>query len=249
MRVRIAIPEPTSGDQAYNERSLPLYLAALSEAGATPVVIPLREYQERVAQLLAEVQGILLPGSRFDIDPQIYGEERIPECGPSDPGRTAVDELLLQDAFNLHKPILAICGGAQALNVWRNGTLIQDVKTAINHQPGRDVQEAHRVRVVPGSRLAAAVPEDDPSDPWVNSSHHQAVRLIGDNLIVSALSPDDGVVEAIELASSDHFAVGVQWHPERTYLTSGFSRGIFAGFIRAADQFEPRRIEESVAKG
>ncbi|MGB6690262.1 MAG: gamma-glutamyl-gamma-aminobutyrate hydrolase family protein [Terracidiphilus sp.] len=247
MNVRIAIPEPTSGDRGYNERSLPVYLAALDAAGTTPVMIPLRERQERVAKLLAETQGILLPGSRFDIDPQIYGEERISECGPADPGRTAVDELMLQDAFNLRKPILAICGGAQALNVWRNGTLIQDLKTGVDHQPGRDVLEAHRVRVAPGSRLAAAVPEGASGDPWINSSHHQAVRRVGDNLVVSAVSPEDGVVEAIELASREHFVVGVQWHPERTYFTSAFSQGIFAAFVRATEQFEPRRIEESVA--
>jgi putative glutamine amidotransferase len=258
MSVRIAIPEPTSFDRAYNERSLPSYLAALSAAGATPVVIPLEERQEVVAKVLAEAQGILLPGSRYDIDPQIYGEERIPECGPPDPGRTAVDELLLQDAFNLHKPILAICGGMQALNVWRNGTLVQDLlvqdlKTVleppIDHQPGRDVMEAHRVRVVQGSRLAEALAELEPSDhPWVNSSHHQAVRRVGDNLIVSAISPEDGAVEAIELVSREHFVVGVQWHPERTYFTSAFSRAIFGRFVRAAEEFEPRRIEESVAE-
>jgi putative glutamine amidotransferase len=249
MSIHIAIPVPTSFDGAYNERSLPAYLAALHDAGATPVVIPLDERQEGVAKLLAEVQGILLPGSRFDIDPQIYGEGRIPECGPQDAERTAVDELLLQDAFNLHRPILAICGGAQALNVWRNGTLIQHLKTEVNHQPGRDVQQAHKVRVSPGSRLAAAIPEGEPLDPSVNSSHHQAMRSIGNNLIVSAVSPEDGIVEAIELASHEHFVLGVQWHPERTYSSSAFSRGIFAGFVRAAEEFEPRRIEESVAKG
>ena len=75
------------------------------------------------------MQGILLPGSGFDVDPERYGEARIPECGEADPARTAVDELLLQDAFNLRKPILAICHGAQTLNVWRNGSLIQDLKT------------------------------------------------------------------------------------------------------------------------
>ena len=113
MTVRIAIPEPTSSDAEYNQRSLPLYLAALHAAGATPIVIPLHERQERVARVLAGVQGVLLPGSRYDVDPQRFGEDPIPECGPADPARTAVDELLLQDAFNLHKPILAICHGAQ----------------------------------------------------------------------------------------------------------------------------------------
>src|ERR1700739_2576698 len=104
MSVRIAIPEPTTTDAAYNARSLPPYLSALQSAGATAVVIPLHEPQDQVARLLADTQGVLLPGSGFDVDPERYGEERLPKCGPSDPGRTAVDELLLQDAFNLHKP-------------------------------------------------------------------------------------------------------------------------------------------------
>ena len=154
MSIRIAIPEPTTTDAAYNARSLPLYVSALQSAGATPVVIPLHERQDRVARVLAGTQGVLLPGSGFDVDPERYGEKRIPACGPADPGRTAVDELLLQDAFNLHKPILAICHGAQTLNVWLNGTLIQDLKTVldtpVNHAPGRDVVNAHSIRIASG---------------------------------------------------------------------------------------------------
>ena len=116
MSVRIAIPEPTSSDPAYNQRSLPPYLAALACAPARRrSSFRCTSAQERVAKLLAGVQGILLPGSRYDVDPQRYGEAPIPECGEADPARTAVDELLLQDAFNLHKPILAICHGTQTL--------------------------------------------------------------------------------------------------------------------------------------
>ncbi len=121
MGIRIAIPEPTSSDGAYNQRSLPQYVAALEAAGATTVVVPLLESQDKVAKCIAETQGVLLPGSGFDVDPERYGEARQPECGPADAARTAVDELLLQDAFNLRKPILAICHGVQTLNVWRNG--------------------------------------------------------------------------------------------------------------------------------
>jgi putative glutamine amidotransferase len=248
MTIRIAIPEPSS-DPDYNQRSLPPYLAALEAAGATPVVIPLHERQDRVAQMLADTQGILLPGSHYDVDPESYGETPAPECAEADPGRIAVDELLLQDAFNLEKPILAICYGIQALNVWRNGSLIQDLKTAVDHQPGRTVSEAHQVRVKPESRLAALVPAAEALVPQVNSSHHQAVKAVGDNLIVSAVSTEDGVIEGVELDSRTHFVVGVQWHPERTVETSELSRGIFAALAEAAAAWEPRRIEESVAKG
>jgi len=132
------------------------------------------------------------------------------------------------------------------LNVWLNGSLVQDLKTTVNHRPGREVVEAHPVRVAAGSRLAALVPRDYAVEPMVNSSHHQAIRIPGDNLLVSAISPDDEVVEAVELRSEEHFVVGVQWHPERTYTHSAFSRAIFAAFVQAASVWQPRRIEESV---
>lgn len=248
MPVPIAIPEPTSSDQAYNQRSLPSYLAALHSAGATPIVVPLHERQDRVAKLLVGAQGILLPGSGYDVDPQRYGEDRIPECGEADPARTAVDELLLQDAFNLRRPILAICHGAQTLNVWRNGSLIQHLQTSVNHSPGRDVVEAHPVNISSGSRLAALITSDQPAQMKVNSSHHQAILTPGDNLRVSAVSPHDGVIEGIELDSLDHFVLGVQWHPERTYTQSAVSRAIFAAFVRHAEEWEPRSIESEVAR-
>lgn len=246
MTVRIAIPEP-SIDAEYNQRSLPPYLAALHAAGATPIIIPLHEHQDRVAKLLESVQGVLLPGSRYDVDPQRCSEDRIPECGPADSARNAVDELLLQDAFNLHKPILGICHGAQTLNVWCGGSLIQHLQTSVNHNPGRDVVEAHPVRTTPGSRLASLIQAGEPAEPKVNSSHHQAIRRVGDNLCATAVSPADGVVEAVELNAPGHFAVGVQWHPERTYTASAFSRAIFAAFIHAVEAWHPRRVEESVA--
>lgn len=253
MTVRIAIPEPTSSDAEYNQRALPQYVEALKAAGAEPVVVPLSETQEQVAKLLASVQGVLLPGSKFDVDPQRYGEAREPECAEDDPGRTAADELLLQDAFNLRKPILAICHGTQNLNVWRGGALVQDLKTAVNHRPGREVVKAHPVEIAEGSRLNGILPATEAGDTKegeieadgveVNSSHHQAIRTPGDNLRVSAVSPGDGVIEAVELDAADHFVVGVQWHPERTYGQSGFSRAIFSAFVRAAAEWQPPEIE------
>ena len=280
MPIHIAIPEPSShpavpDSTAYNQRALPQYLHALIAAGATPIVIPLHETPQRVAKILSTVQGILLPGSPADIDPQKYGESRNPHTAPPDNPRAAVDELLLQDAFNLHKPIFAICQGLQSLNTWLNGALIQDIPsqigTLVNHAPERTVLEAHPIQITPDTRLAALVPPTDPaaeSDPaefraprearlpcplhetasrlCVNSSHHQAIRTPGDNLIVSAISPEDGVIEAVELASRDHFVLAVQWHPERTYDVSAFSRNLFHTFVHQAETWTPRRIEDSV---
>src|ERR1700757_1640091 len=176
MTIRIAIPEPTSKDTAYNQRALPQYIAAIQSSGAIPTVIPLHERRDRIARLLANVQGVLLPGSGFDLDPESYGESRIPACNAPDPDREAVDELLLRDGFNSQKPILAICYGVQALNVWRRGSLIQDLqhdgKAEVNHAPGREVREAHPVRMTPGSRLAGIAREGQ-AIVQVNSSHHQ----------------------------------------------------------------------------
>lgn len=249
MGIRIAIPEPTSSDSAYNQRSLPQYVAALEAAGATAVVVPLLEAQDKVAKCIAEAQGVLLPGSGFDVDPERYGEARKPECGPADAARTAVDELLLQDAFNLRKPILAICHGVQTLNVWRNGTLIQDLKTTVNHRPGREIVEAHPVRIRASSRLSGILPAGSDLDLQVNSSHHQALREPGDRLLVTAISPQDGVIEAVELDAVDHFVVGVQWHPERTYQVSAVSRAIFAEFIRTATDWKTPVVDGKVSNG
>ncbi len=243
MAVRIAIPVPTGSDPEYNQRSLPPYVDALKAAGAEPVVVPLNEPQEHVARLLAGVQGVLLPGSPCDVDPERYGEARSSECAEADPARTAADELLLQDAFNLRKPILAICHGAQTLNVWRNGALIQDLKTTVNHRPGRDVVEAHPVEIAQGSRLTELLGQAAQAAVQVNSSHHQAIRTPGDNLRVAAVSPGDGVIEAVELDAPNHFVVAVQWHPERTYAQSGFSRAIFTAFVEAAQDWQPPQGE------
>jgi putative glutamine amidotransferase len=249
MTTRIAIPEPTSRDTAYNQRSLPQYIAAIQSAGAVATVIPLHERRDRVERLLSSVHGILLPGSGYDVDPQSYGESRIPTCNEPDPDRAAVDELLLQDGFNLRKPILAICYGVQALNVWRNGSLIQDLnqdgKVDVNHAPGREVRDAHPVRIALGSRLSSFTREAGEL-VHVNSSHHQALRIPGDSLRVTAICPVDGVIEGVELESSEHFVVGVQWHPERTYTNSSFSRAIFSAFTGAASNWQPRHVEESV---
>ncbi|MGD0910781.1 MAG: gamma-glutamyl-gamma-aminobutyrate hydrolase family protein [Terracidiphilus sp.] len=249
MTIRIAIPEPSSDDE-YNSRTLPAYVEAVEAAGASAIVVNLNHAQDQVTKLLAGVQGILLPGSRFDVDPGRYGEAREPECGDADAGRTAMDELLLNDAFNAKKPILAICHGAQTLNVWRNGSLIQDLesqlKTPVNHQPGRSVAEAHPVKIAEGSRLAAMLPVGSVSETQVNSSHHQAIRVPGDSLRVTAVSPVDGVIEAVELDSSEHFVVAVQWHPERTRAESAVSRSIFKTFVEAANVWQPPHVEDSV---
>jgi putative glutamine amidotransferase len=240
---RIAIPEPTSTDEAYNQRSLPQYMRAVEAAGGVPVPIPLRESGEAQARLLATCSAILLPGSPADVDPARYGQQVAKECAAKDAPREAVDGLLFEDAFSTGKPILGICYGLQSLNVWRHGSLIQDLPHAeqsngnhVNHAPGREVQEAHAVVLAGNSRLSQVLGrvQQRETNLQVNSSHHQAIDRPGKGLAVVATSPVDGVIEAVEGTDSGQFVVAVQWHPERSYESSVASRALFAAFLEAA---------------
>ncbi len=243
---RIAIPEPTSTDEAYNQRSLPQYVRAVEGSGGIAVPIPLHATPAEWADIFASCSGILLPGSPADVDPARYGEERVKACAAKDGAREAVDDLLLQGAFDQGKPILGICYGLQSLNVWRQGTLIQDLPRGdaaiagiVNHQPGREVQKAHPLLMTPGSRLSKLVKDVGEETPelFVNSSHHQAVGRPGTALKVVATSPGDGVIEALEGSDPNQFVVAVQWHPERSYSVSAASRSLFAAFMNAAREW------------
>jgi putative glutamine amidotransferase len=241
---RIAIPEPTSGDIAYNERSWPQYAEAVEASGGIAVKVPLNAAPSEVAGIVAGCEGVLLPGSGADVEPEKYGQERIPECAPADPAREAVDELLMQDAANLHKPLFGICYGFQEWNVWKGGALIQDLKTDVNHKPGREVREAHRVDVTPGSRIEAITGAEVLT---VNSSHHQGLAVPGDGLRIAARSSTDALIEAVE-GTEEQFVVAVQWHPERTFDSDAASKALFAAFVKAAAEWRPRMIRESVAQ-
>ena len=259
---RIAIPVPTSTDFEYNRRSWNQYAAALERSGAEPVEVPLNQQPAETARLIADCQGILLPGSGADVNPQKYGQQPDPECAPADPARENVDELLLQDAHNMGKPIFTICFGTQMLNVWRGGTLVQHLMPMpVNHAAGRAVASAHAAAIAPNSLLAeiAAAPalgeqpaagdrqpatsNQQPATLFINSSHHQAIGIPGDGLRISARSPEDGVVEAIEGTPEGiggSFVLGVQWHPERTYDESPASRALFSRFVAEAAAWHPR---------
>ena len=254
---RIAIPVPTSTDFEYNHRSWNQYAVAVERSGGEPVAVPLGEPPATTAKLIANCQGVLLPGSGADVNPQKYGQEPVEECAPADLARENVDELLLQDAHNMGKPIFAICFGTQMLNVWRGGTLLQDLAPMpVNHKAGRTVAVAHTAAVAPDSLLGqvAAVEQVPMRDGFlrlpVNSSHHQAIGIPGDGLRVSARSSEDGVVEAVEGTPEGvggRFVLGVQWHPERTFEESAASRALFARFIAEAAAWSPRPASTSAA--
>ena len=240
MKPRIAIPVPNSKRPLYVSLALPQYERAIRNAGGLPVVIEANATSSEIAQAVKSCDGVLLPGSPADVDPEKYGASRHPDTAPGDPFRDNTDELLLQDAYNMRKPVFGICYGLQSLNVWRTGTLDQQLPRGINHKAGRSVIQAHRVQVDPQSKLAAILRDagalqgsQDLFMP-VNSSHHQAPETLGDGLRLAAWCPEDGVREAVEGTAADHFVLGVQWHPERTYDSDEASRAMFHAFVRAA---------------
>lgn len=191
-------------------------------------------------KLIERCDAVLLPGSKADVDPAKYDALRDPQTAAADAGRDTVDELLLQDAYNMRKPVLGICYGLQILNVYRTGTLAQHIESSVNHAAGRQVAVAHTVEVEPASQLSRIVtPAAETSDGRkfvipVNSSHHQAAEVVGDGLRVVARSPQDKVIEALEGTSPDHFVLAVQWHPERSVDEDEPSRAIFRALVDAA---------------
>jgi putative glutamine amidotransferase len=257
---RIAIPLPHSADSAYAERALPQYERAVEQAGGEPVRIPLDQTPEEVMKIIERCDAVLLPGSNADVDPAKFSAARSPRTAAADPRRDTVDELLLQDAYNMRKPVLGICYGLQSLNVYRCGSLIQhipdflppDLRARVNHEAGKSVEVAHAVEIEAGSKLAGIVGGESVGGDGgtrlsngdsaleglsvpVNSSHHQSADIIGDGLRVAARCPDDGVVEALEGTAPDHFVLAVQWHPERSVEHDEGSRNIFRALVEAAE--------------
>jgi putative glutamine amidotransferase len=178
------------------------YLRTLDAAGAMPVVLPPVGDPE---QLLDRLDAICLSGGP-DLDPAAYGAgDRHPELGPTEPTLDAFELALARAALARGIPILAICRGAQALNVVCGGTLHQHVPGHRQTEPAR--RPTHEVRVTGRSKLARITRA---RTLLVNSFHHQAVDRLGAGLRITGTA-DDGTIEAIEGAG---FVVGVQWHAE-----------------------------------
>ena len=236
MRPRSAIPVPHSGDAAYAGRALPQYERAVELAGGDPVRIPLDASAFEIQNLIEPCAAILLPGSRADVDPIKYNEPRGARTADADRKRDDVDEILLNEAYRAQKPLLGICYGLQILNVHRAGSLVQHIESPVNHEAGRTVPIAHTVDVDTNSKLAEIVKESGATMTGVpvNSSHHQSVDRVGEGLRIVARCPDDGIVEAVEGTSPDHFVLAVQWHPERSVDDDAVSRSIFSALVKAA---------------
>ena len=214
---------------------LPDYEAAVRHAGGEPWIID--RATNRAADVVGTAAGLLLTGGG-DVSPALYGDAPHPSFSPAEAGRDDYEIALVRLALEADLPIFAICRGIQVLNVARGGTLVQDIPTelpgALDHRlavpPHEAAALAHAVRIEQTSRLAQLIRDraGDAGGRVVNSRHHQAVKALGEGLVVTATAPD-GVIEAVE-DPTRRFCLGVQWHPENFYRTGEF-RSLFEGFV------------------
>jgi putative glutamine amidotransferase len=223
---------PGKRDRAYVYTT---YVDAVRRAGAIPLLVP--PQTENSEELLDQVDGVLLAGGN-DCDPTLYGEESHPSVEPMDVRRQENDLALARRARERGIPTLGICLGLQVMNVAAGGTLIQDIdselETDIEHASEPEHRARHPVLVEGGTRLSSILGE---RELLVNSSHHQAIKRLGEGLEVTAHAPD-GIVEGIE-DPRHPFYVGVQWHPEDMPKEASASK-LFEAFIEASR----RRAEE-----
>jgi putative glutamine amidotransferase len=188
------------------------YLEAIGRAGGLAMVVPPLP-GPAIPALLDRVDGICLSGGP-DLHPAAYGAEPHPELGPTEPRLDAFELALARAADERDMPVLAICRGAQVLNVARGGTLHQHLPDvagdAVAHRQAEGASErTHAVTLGPESRLAAIAGR---RELRVNSFHHQAADVLGERLSLTAWA-DDGTVEGFE-AVDRSFMIGVQWHAE-----------------------------------
>lgn len=212
-----------------------MYLDALVQAGAAPVMLPLlTEGTEALRDMYGRLDGLLLPGG-VDIHPSSYGQAARPGLRRTDPERDAVELTLARWALADDLPVLGLCRGLQVINVAQGGTLFQDLATERLGTGRHDFEPpefernflAHHVDVAAASRLREVVGEPA---VLVNSMHHQGVDRLGQGLTVTAVAPD-GVAEAVE--GEGRFVLGVQWHPESLIPGDRVACGLFAGFVDA----------------
>lgn len=216
------------------------YARAIEQAGGTPILASPTREPEVIADLLELMDGLVITGGAFDIDPSRYGEtQTAARIDTPKPLRTDFEQQLCEGALAAKKPILGICGGMQLLNVVLGGTLVQDIGTEIanaleHEQPTSPAGPAHAVNVVEGTAFFRAIGGQKQIE--VNTTHHQAVKKLGRDLVVLGTSPD-GVIEAIGY-KDDLSITGAQWHPE--LLDDLASRALYGALVEHAARTRSR---------
>ena len=213
------------------------YSEAVEACGGVPVHLSLIPKPEYIAECMADLDGILLPGSNTDVDPHYYGEEPHHKLGTVITEKDETDRLVLEEVERLNIPLLAICYGMQVLNVTRGGTLVQDIESqvskSIKHEQGiPSGRNSHSLKIANDSILGDLNAVKTARVPIrVNSSHHQAIKRTGKNLRAVAWAKD-GIIECVQDTRRSRFVLGVQWHPEVTADSDDVSREIFELFVQ-----------------
>ncbi|MEA2140626.1 MAG: putative glutamine amidotransferase [Solirubrobacteraceae bacterium] len=206
------------------------YVDAVQRAGGLAVLLaPDPQLAQEPAQALDLIDGLLLAGGA-DIDPASYGQAAHAETQDSVPERDAFEIALSRAAFERDLPVLGICRGMQLINVALGGTLTQHLPEHLGHQEHRRVVGSfdgsdHDVDVADGTLAMRVIGS---ARHGTKSHHHQGIDRVGDGLRISATSPFDGVIEAVELPQRA-FVLGVQWHPEADAMSP-----VVGGLIEAA---------------
>lgn len=200
------------------------YTRAVERAGGAPVLLP-PVPPDSVSSFIGQLDGLLFTGGR-DVDPALYEQQRLDDTDLPEHRRDRFELRLMRAALEAGLPFLAIGRGLHVLTVARGGTLAQHVPA---HRPDRVRYMRHDVHLADDSVLGRLFG----SKVQVLAAHHQAPDQIGDGLTVTGWSPDDQVVEAVEVAGHG-FGVAVHWHPEE----SDDSR-LLAALVEAASK--PRR--------
>jgi putative glutamine amidotransferase len=228
VRPLIAISTSLATDGRERAQLNASYIAAIESAGGVPLLLPPQLSPGSLRQLLASAQALVLTGGG-DVNPELYGEQRDPSLRGLSDERDTSERALIGIAAGRGLPTLAICRGAQLLNVFLGGSLIQDIPTmvegAVEHSGG---ETRHLVKVEPDSLLHRLT---GTKELTVNSRHHQALARLGDGLRAVAWSPD-GLVEAIE--GPGPWLLGVQWHPEDLAPETAAQRSLFEGLVGVA---------------
>ncbi|MEY2988093.1 MAG: hypothetical protein RJB13_1614 [Pseudomonadota bacterium] len=221
---------------SYVENDMASFVA---QEGVMPVLIPDLP-MTRLEPLLSELDGLILQGGA-DLCPESYGEPFLnKERWPGDKYRDAYELRLVDYFFKKHRPILGICRGFQLLNVYFGGTLCQDIATELNttleHRNALTYDRIHHSVLLSDSGWLSGLYGKERVE--VNSVHHQAIKKLGKDLCVDALSESDGIIEAFtHSAHEEHFVAGVQWHPEFSATLAGVVASpdpIIRSFLNAA---------------
>jgi putative glutamine amidotransferase len=188
------------------------YFTSIEESGGIGVGIP--HNMKDIISLLHKIDGLVITGGNFDIDPNIFGDSSVHKTVKLKENRTNFELLAAKIMLEQNKPVLGICGGEQLINVLYKGSLIQhipdEIKNPIEHEQKNPRNEAgHSVTIQENTKLHSIISKQN---IMVNSAHHQAIKVPGKGLIVNAIS-NDGVIEGIEDPTKT-FCIGVQWHPE-----------------------------------